>query len=235
MADLSRREFVAAGAATAVAIAAGGSVPAARGGTPQPIRGDDGATILGPRNEAVERENPDLLVPPSTDSGTVPNLKFPFDAAHNRLTTGGWAREVTVRELPVSTQIAGVDMRLEPGAIREMHWHKAAEWAFMIAGSAQITAIDPQGRNFIDNVGESDLWNFPSGIPHCIQALDDGCEFLLVFDDGNFAENNTFLITDWFAHTPRDILAKNFGVPASAFANIPTDVDKERYIFPGKI
>jgi oxalate decarboxylase len=34
------------------------------------------------------------------------------------------------------------------------------------------------------NVG--DLWNFRAALPHSIQALADGCEFLLVFDDGAF-------------------------------------------------
>jgi oxalate decarboxylase len=239
MADLNRRDFIAAGAGGLVAAAAGGGIAASRaaGGNsaPEPIRGGDGAAIMGPRNTPVERENPDLLAPPSTDAGTVPNLKFPFDAAHNRLTNGGWAREVTARELPVATQLAAVNMRLEPGAIREMHWHKAAEWSFMIAGRARITAIDPEGRGFIADVGEGDLWNFPAGIPHCIQALEEGCEFLLVFDDGNFEENSTFLITDWFAHTPREVLAKNFGVPEASFADIPADIEQERYIFPAKV
>jgi oxalate decarboxylase len=54
---------------------------------------------------------------------------------------------------------------------------------------------------------------------------------LLVFDDGSFSEFDTFTITDWFAHTPKDVLAANFGVPESAFANIPT---KQRYIFQTK-
>lgn len=56
-------------------------------------------------------------------------------------------------------------------------------------------------------------------------------EFLLVFDDGNFSEFDTFTITDWFAHTPKDVLAANFGVHESAFARIP---DKQRYIFQAK-
>ena len=202
---------------------------------PAPIRGDRGATILGPRNIPLERENPDLLASPYTDSGTIPNLKFSFSAARNRLITGGWAREVTVRELPVATELAGVNMRLKPGGIREMHWHKEAEWAFMLAGRARITAVDEQGRTFIDDVDEGDLWNFPAVIPHSIQGLEDGCEFLLVFDNGSFSENETFLITDLFAHTPRDVLAKNFGVAETAFANIPTDVEHERYIFAGQV
>jgi oxalate decarboxylase len=207
------------------------------GGKPatEPIDGDRGASILGPRNVPIETANPDLLVSPYTDAGTVPNLKFPFAASRNRVLTGGWAREVTTRELPIAKDIAGVDMRLKPGGIRELHWHKEAEWAYMIAGTARITLIDAEGRNFIDDVGVGDLWYFPAGLPHSIQGLEDGCEFLLVFDSGDFSENETFLITDWFAHTPPDVLAKNFGVPASAFGNLPVDYEHDRYVFDGKV
>jgi oxalate decarboxylase len=202
---------------------------------PEPISGDRGASILGPHNEALERENPDLLRSPYTDAGTLPNLKFSFAAARTRLAGGGWGREVTTRELPISTTLAGVNMRLKPGGIRELHWHKEAEWAYMLAGRARITAIDPQGRNFIDDVGVGDLWNFPAGIPHSIQGLEEGCEFLLVFDDGNFSENETFLISDWFAHTPLSVLAKNFGVSEKAFANLPRDIERTHWILDGTV
>jgi oxalate decarboxylase len=221
--------------AAAAATAGGARVANAADAVPQPERGAEGGTILGPRNEPLERQNPDALTPPATDAGALPNLKFSFDTAHTRLSTGGWSRQVTTKELPVATTIAGVDMRLKPGGIRELHWHSAAEWSIMLAGRARITAIDAQGRNFIADVGEGDLWNFPSGIPHSIQGLSEGCEFLLVFDDGDFSEFDTFLITDWFAHTPRDVLAKNFGVPEAAFARIPANIESERYIFPGKV
>ncbi len=77
---------------------------------PEPIRSNLGASIIGPRNLPLEGENPDQLAAPRTDSGTVPNLKFSFSAAHNRLLTGGWAREITVRELPVATELAGVNI-----------------------------------------------------------------------------------------------------------------------------
>ena len=183
----------------------------------------------------MEQENLDLLASPDTDAGTIPNLKFSFAAARNRLAPGGWAREVTVRELPVATTMAGVNMRLKPGGIRELHWHKEAEWAYMLAGRARITAVDAQGRNFIDDVGVGDLWNFPAGIPHSIQGLEEGCEFLLVFDNGDFSENETFLISDWFVHTPRDVLAKNFGVPESAFDNLPKDIEHTRWILSGEV
>lgn len=177
-------------------------------------------------------ENPDMLVPPATDAGTIPNLKFSFSDTHMQLNHGGWSREVTVRELPVATTLAGVNMALTPGGVRELHWHQQAEWSCMILGRARITAVDQDGRNFIADVGPGDLWYFPPGIPHSIQGLEEGCEFLLVFDDGNFSDLNTLSITDWFAHTPKDVLAANFGVPESAFAHIPK---KQRYIFQANV
>lgn len=83
---------------------------------PHPIREDGaGATDFGPRDIMRDLENPDMLVPPATDAGAIPNLKFSFSDTHMQLKHGGWSREITVRELPVSTTIAGVNMRLTPG------------------------------------------------------------------------------------------------------------------------
>jgi oxalate decarboxylase len=188
-----------------------------------------GASIIGPANPAREAQNPDLLVPPRVDHGTVANLRWPFADSHMHLSPGGWGRQTTVRELPISTQIAGVNMRLTSGGVRELHWHTAAEWAYMLKGRARITAVDQDGHAFQDDVSEGDLWYFAAGIPHSIQGLDGaGCEFLLVFDDGNFSEEATFLLSDWIAHTPKEVLAKNFGVPESAFDRIP---QKDLWIF----
>jgi oxalate decarboxylase len=161
-------------------------------------------------------------------------LRFSFSDAHMRLESGGWTRQVTRRELGVSKDIAGVNMRLNAGGVRELHWHKAAEWAYMLYGTARITAVDAKGRNFVDDVGVGDLWYFPAGIPHSIQGLNpDGCEFLLVFDDGDFDEDDTFLITDWFKHVPNEVLGKNFGVSPSFFGHTPGP--SERYIFPAPV
>ena len=234
MDEITRRAILAAtaaGGAFTLASAAGAQTGAPM---PQPQRTGHGGTDPGPRNLARDQQNPDLLVPPSTDHGTLPNLRFSFSDAHMREEAGGWTRQVTVRELGISKDIAGVNMRLNAGGIRELHWHKAAEWAYMLYGTARITAVDSAGRNFVDDVGVGDLWYFPAGVPHSIQGLDpDGCEFLLVFDDGDFDEDNTFLLSDWFKHTPAEVLSKNFGVPSTAVANTP-DPD-ELYIFPGAV
>jgi oxalate decarboxylase len=183
----------------------------------------------GANNRLLDAQNPSSVWPPDTDNGTVMPFKYSFAEAHKRIEAGGWTRQVTQRELPVSKTMAGVEMRLVAGGVRELHWHVSAEWAFMIYGNARITAVDPEGRSFVNDVGVGDLWIFPSGIPHSIQGLGpDGCKFVLVFNQGDFDEFSTFLLTDWLAHTPREVLAKNFAVRAATFDNVP---NKELFIF----
>jgi oxalate decarboxylase len=233
MNDFSRRHLlstaVVAGAVmTASAAAAAYQVP-----EPSRVPGVGGADPV-PGGVEREAQNPDMVNPPATDSGTLPNLRFSFADAHIRQSSGGWTRQATARELAVSKAIAGVQMRLNAGGVRELHWHKQDEWAYMLYGTARITAVDAQGCSFIDEVGVGDLWYFPGGIPHSIQGLDpDGCEFLLVFDDGDFDEDSTFLLSDWFKHIPSEVLGKNFGVPADFFGHTPDP--RELYIFKAAV
>ena len=231
---LTRRRFL--GASSAVAIAVG--LPIAGAAQQTPDKSGDSHTGVnesqpGPRNSVLDQAEPDSVYPPETDAGGQPPFKYPFSFSHKRIEAGGWTRQVTVRDFPISKKMAGVEMRLVRGGIRELHWHVGAEWAIMTAGSARITAVDHKGRAFIEDVREGDLWLFPGGIPHSIQGLEpDGCQFLLVFDDGNFNEFETFLLTDWLHHTPREVLAKNFNAPASTFDNVPK---RELFIFPREL
>ena len=212
---LTRRNFLGTMAAAAGSFAA-----------LQKIEGADRSkSDPGPANPMLDGQNPDSIWPPSTDSKSlVQNFKYPFSFANKRTYEGGWSREVTIRELPVSKTLAGVNMRLTAGGVRELHWHTAGEWAIMLYGTARITAIDLEGKSFVADVNKNDLWFFPSGIPHSIQGLNpDGCEFMLVFDDGEFSESETVLLSDVGAHLPHEVLSKNFGVGEQAFQNLPRE------------
>ena len=139
--------------------------------------------------------------------------------------------ELTQSDFAISDEIAGVNMYLETGAIRELHWHQTAEWAIMTRGKCRITTLSRQGMPSVEDVFPEDLWFFPAGLPHSLQGVGpDGAEFVLAFDDGNQSESNTLLLTDWFAHTPPEVLAKNFGVAQEVFDNIPLH---NLWIFPG--
>ncbi len=243
---MSRREAlattVAAGVVTAAATAAAAAPEQAAvsfGNPDDPPQGAINATNPrsitdpGPQNPAITDQFPSAFSPPPTDVGTMPLSWATFNNAPRRIQNGGWARQVTQSDFAVADTISGVNMRLTSGGIREMHWHQFAEWAYMTYGSCRITVLDAAGRPYIADVKEGDLWYFPAGFPHSLQGLaPDGCEFLLCFDEGHASEYATLLVTDWFAHTPPNILAENFGVPAAAFARIPL---RDLYIFQGNL
>ena len=190
-------------------------------------------TVPGPHDTAMSDQFPAAFKPSPTDIGDMPEFWATFNNAPRRIQDGGWARQVTSSSFPIATEISGVDMRLAAGAIRELHWHQAAEWAYMTYGTCRITVIDPQGRPYVADVGVGDLWYFPAGYPHSLQGLGpDGAQFLLCFDNGAQSEYNTLLVTDWFAHTSPEVLALNFGVPAETFSKIPL---QDLYIFPSAL
>lgn len=200
---------------------------------PQPFAGnDESPTDPGPRNQQLESQNPSLYIPPSTDSGDVPNGKWPLGLSHNRhgLAGSGYARQQNTAQLPIAKAMAGVDMRLEPNAYRELHWHKANEWALVLNGSVRVNAVNEAGATFDDDLQAGDVWFFPAGVPHSIQASQEGVEFLLIFDDGSFSEDGTSLVSELFERNPKSVLAKNFRTDTSAFDKIP---DGELYIFNG--
>ncbi|KAK1138541.1 hypothetical protein N8T08_002427 [Aspergillus melleus] len=192
-----------------------------------------GASILGGTNEPLDLQNPDNLGRPSTDNGFVPNLKWSFSDSKTRIFNGGWSREQVVQDLPASRDIAGAQQHLRKGAIRELHWHRTAEWGFLYAGSLLLSGVDENGGFTTQKLDQGDIWYFPKGVAHNVQGLHEENEYLLVFDDGDFEKvGTTFMLDDWITHTPRDILAKNFGVDPSVFDTVPS---KFPYILNGTV
>jgi oxalate decarboxylase len=153
----------------------------------------------------------------------LPTFKFALEKSEGKVIGKSSGKEATVKQLPISKGIAGVSMRLEPGAMRELHWHSiAAEWAFVVEGRVRTTVIEPQGYAETNDFGPGDVWYFPRGHGHMLECLGDKpTHFILIFDNGYFSEFGTFSISDWLAHTPKPLLAKNFGLPESAFDGFP--------------
>jgi oxalate decarboxylase len=239
MKPLSRRTVLASSAAGSVAVAATVARAASFGNPDLPPEGavnvtnPDGLTIPGPHDPALANTMPTFLEPPPTDVGSMPQFWASFNLAPRRIQDGGWGRQVTQSDFAISSEISGVNMRLSAGGTRELHWHQQAEWSIMTYGHCRITVLDAQGRPYVQDVKEGDLWYFPAGLPHSLQGLGpDGAEFVLAFDNGTSSEFNTLPATDWLAHTPPDVLAKNFGVAAESFRNIPL---QNRWIFQGKV
>jgi oxalate decarboxylase len=182
-----------------------------------------------------------LLAPSATEAGDtsfmnnvpdpllsgkeLPTFKFALEKSKGHVVGGSSAKEATVLQLPISKGLAGVSMRLAPGMMRELHWHAtAAEWAYVNEGRLRTTVIDQHGHAETNDFEPGDIWYFPRGHGHMLECLGDKpCHFVLIFDNGYFSEFGTFSITDWMGHTPRALLAKNFGVPESTFDKLPKE------------
>ncbi|KAM0715629.1 hypothetical protein Q7P37_009127 [Cladosporium fusiforme] len=190
----------------------------------QPINGEGkGAPISGGTDKQIDIDNPANLGQESTDNGAVKNLKWRFSDSKTRQLPGGWVREQVITDLPASKDIAGAQQHLTKGSIRELHWHRVAEWGYVYSGQVAVGAVDEFGRNQYEILNEGDIWYFPKGEAHVIQGLGDQNEYLLVFDEGDFeASGTTFNVDDWIAHTPKDILAKSLGVDESVLDSIPS-------------
>jgi oxalate decarboxylase len=230
----SRRNFLGlSSVALATAAFAGLSANAQEKLSTQKAEHDHSSSDPGPENRALLAQNPNSNNPPPTDHGDVGPIWYSFDLVKKRVEEGGWTHEVTQRVLPSSKDIAGVQMRLTVGSYRELHWHTADEWAYVLSGNARVTVMNPDGTMFIGDVSEGDLWLFPAGFPHSIQGLGpDGTEFLLVFNQGMFSEDGTMLLSETIAHLPPEVLAKNTGLDKSVFAQTP---GAPLYIFPGNL
>ena len=156
-----------------------------------------------------------------------------LDKGPIKATSGGWAREITTRGLPLATGIAGAHLFLNAGGSREMHWHDSAEWAYIVEGHCQVTVVDPEGQLEVVNLGSGDLWYFPKGHSHAIQTLGPSpCHAILAFDDGLYSEHGTFGLSDWMSRYDAPSLSQAFGVSAEAFAQIPK---AETYIMQGDV
>jgi oxalate decarboxylase len=166
--------------------------------------------------------------------GALPNFKYDIEAQTHWQGPGGSAKEATAAEFPISQSIAGVSMRLKAGAMRELHWHSlAAEWAYMLEGRCRVTVISPEGQAEVADFEVGDTWYFPRGHGHSLQGLGPGdCHFLLGFDNGHFSEFGTFSVTDWIAHAPPEVVARNLNLSPAQLAQFPK---KEVYIGTGRV
>src|SRR5262249_39685889 len=104
----------------------------------------------------------------------LPTFKFALEKAKGRVIGKSTAKEATVEQLPISKGIAGVSMRLEPGGMRELHWHAtAAEWAFVNEGRVRTTVIQPNGQSETNDFEPGDVWYFPRGHGHMLECRGD--------------------------------------------------------------
>ncbi len=228
MDKLSRRDMLVATAAGGLLTAAATAQAGTFGNPDEPPQGaintlnnPSSTTVIGPNNPTISGQFPAALSPPATDVGNLPLFWATFNNAPRRIQNGGWAREVTQADFQISEDDLRRQHAIDPAASAK------CIGTCRPSGRSSPKALPhhhdrTSGRANVEDVREGGLWYSPPGLPHSLQGVgDDGCEFIICFDDGRASEYNTLLLTDWIAHTPPDVLALNFGVPAETFAKVP--------------
>ena len=150
----------------------------------------------------------------------LPTFRYALEQQKGRITEGGYAREATVKQLPISTGLAGVSMRLKPGGLRELHWHPHAnEWLYFISGKARMGLFGSHGRYRAEDFNTGDAGYIPQGFGHSIENVGgQKARILIVFNSGHY---QTIDLSQWIAGNPADILATNFSVDSSVFDKFP--------------
>ena len=176
--------------------------------------------------------------PPGDESPTAaarsePELttvhRYPLMAQEPRRSPGGGTqRTVTVEEFPISTTMAGSVIDLEPGGLRELHWHpNADEWQYYISGRAQMTVFLSQGQAVTEECAAGDAGYVPMGAGHYIvNTGDEVCRVLVGFNSGHYQAID---LTAWLSTNPLSTLAANLAVPESVLAELPRE---HRFIVP---
>jgi oxalate decarboxylase family bicupin protein len=126
-------------------------------------------------------------------------------AQEPKKTTGGLVRITDSKNFPVSKTVAAAHVIIEPGALREMHWHpNADEWSFFISGRARVTVFAAEGQARTFNYVPGDIGIVPRNMGHFVENIgDEPLEMLEVFRSDEFRD---FSLFQWMGETPKKMV-----------------------------
>ncbi|HVZ23864.1 MAG TPA: cupin domain-containing protein [Vicinamibacterales bacterium] len=132
----------------------------------------------------------------------------------------GWIRRATQKEFPINSTLTSVLQYLNPGAIREMHWHpNADEWQYILEGRSRVTVFGAHGRTRSEECGPGDVVFIQQGFGHYVENIGGTpLRFFALFNSSTFEEIS---ISGWLAGNPASLIADNFGIPKSDVAKLP--------------
>ena len=145
-------------------------------------------------------------------------------------TSGGEVRIADSNNFPISKTVAAAHAIIEPGALREMHWHPLAdEWSFFIRGRARVTIFAAEGTARTFDYGPGDVGIVPRNNGHFVENIgDEPVEMLEVFRSDQFRD---FSLFQWMGETPKrmviDTMFADDAENASKFWDKVKDAEKD--------
>ena len=127
---------------------------------------------------------------------------------------------VTSKEFPISTTMSGGIMQLNPGALRELHWHpNADEWLYVISGKIRLTTFASSGLSSVSEISQNEIGYTPMGYGHSIENIgEDICKLIIVFNSGVYEEIS---LSTWLASNPKEVVEANLNLPPDTVKHFP--------------
>ncbi|MEE9601764.1 MAG: cupin domain-containing protein [Thermoguttaceae bacterium] len=135
---------------------------------------------------------------------------------------GGRLWLVDADKFPISTTVTGAVLDLEPGGLRELHWHpNADEWQYVVTGRVSVTMFGSKGRFRIETLNQGDVGYIPQGYGHSIENVgDERARILIAFNTGDYQAID---LSDWLASNPDYLLAAHFNQSENVVEKFPKD------------
>ncbi len=130
---------------------------------------------------------------------------------------GGQVRIVDSTNFAASKTIAAALVEVEPGAMRELHWHpNTDEWQYYISGQGRMTVFASGGKARTFDYQAGDVGYVPFAMGHYVENTgDEPLRFLEMFRSDRFADLS---LTQWMALTLPALVRAHLNLDQNAIA-----------------
>ena len=146
----------------------------------------------------------------------------PIDQVPLQEYAGGTASPVSTAQISALEEVTVFGLNFDHGGLREPHWHtNAAEFDYVLSGTAQFTLVAPDGSATSFAVGPGEVAYMPQNWFHYIADIgkeDEPLKMLIFFSNVKPDHVDLSQMTGFF---PPEVLAASFGFDPSVFADLP--------------
>ena len=135
---------------------------------------------------------------------------YPLSQVNGSSAPGGTFKIADSTFFPISTTIAVAEVTVEPGAMRELHWHpNEDEWGYILSGQARITIFSGQSNAGTFDFQAGDIAYIPSADGHYVENIgNETLRYLEVFNTDKYADIS---LRQWLGTAPPGLVKAHLG------------------------
>jgi oxalate decarboxylase len=132
-------------------------------------------------------------------------------------TSGGTVRVVDTTSFPAATTISAGLVEIEPGGMRELHWHpNTDEWQYYIEGSGRMGVFASEGNARTFDYQAGDVGYVPFAMGHYVENTGKTpLRFLEMFKSPRFQDVS---LNQWMALTPPELVQAHLNLNKAMMA-----------------